>query len=59
MRLFLSVPGWQVPGSDMQNPRYVVNMANMVRYMRSRLVKCTLRDKYGKETARILEVISV
>lgn len=46
----------QVPGSDLHDPKYVVNMANMVRYSRSRLVKCTIRDKYGKETARIMEV---
>ena len=46
----------QIPGSDAQNPRYVVNMANMVQYIRSNLVKCTVRDRYGKETARIMEV---
>lgn len=46
----------QIPGSDAQNPRYVVNIANMVQYIRSNLVKCTVRDRYGKETARILEV---
>lgn len=47
----------QIPGSDAQNPRYVVNMARMVRYIKSNLVKCTVRDKYGKETARIVEVL--
>lgn len=46
----------QIPGSDAQNPRYVVNIANMVQYIRSNLVKCTVRDRYGKETARIVEV---
>lgn len=46
----------QIPGSDAQNPRYVVNIANMVQYIRSNLVKCTARDRYGKETARIVEV---
>ena len=49
----------QIPGSDAQNPRYVVNMANMVQYMRSNLVKCTVRDRYGKETARIMEVLTI
>lgn len=49
--------GRQIPGSDPQNPRYVANMANMVRYMRSKLVKCTVRDRYGKESARIMEVM--
>lgn len=48
--------GAEIPGSDAQNPRYVVNMANMVQYIRSNLVKCTVRDRYGKETARIMEV---
>lgn len=28
----------------------------MVQYIRSNLVKCTVRDRYGKETARIMEV---
>lgn len=54
----MQLPGmsFQIPGSDPQNPKYVVNMANMVQYIRSNLVKCTARDRYGKETARILEV---
>ncbi|CAM9690149.1 unnamed protein product [Pylaiella littoralis] len=47
----------KIPGSDPQNPRYVVNMAKMVQYMRSSLVKCTARDRYGKETARIIEIL--
>ncbi|CAM9806513.1 unnamed protein product [Scytosiphon promiscuus] len=47
----------KIPGSDPQNPKYVVNMANMVQYIRSNLVKCTARDRYGKETARILEIL--
>lgn len=48
---------FQIAGSDAQNPRYVVNIANMVQYIRSNLVKCTVRDRYGKETARIIEVV--
>ncbi|CAN0125100.1 unnamed protein product [Ectocarpus sp. 6 AP-2014] len=47
----------KIPGSDTQNPRYVVNMAKMVQYMRGNLVKCTARDRYGKETARIMEIL--
>ncbi|CAM9459227.1 unnamed protein product [Ectocarpus fasciculatus] len=47
----------KIPGSDTQNPRYVVNMAKMVQYIRSNLVKCTARDRYGKETSRIMEIL--
>ncbi|CAM9353777.1 unnamed protein product [Ectocarpus sp. 4 AP-2014] len=47
----------KIPGSDTQNPRYVVSMAKMVQYIRSNLVKCTARDRYGKETARIMEIL--
>ncbi|CBJ29991.1 conserved unknown protein [Ectocarpus siliculosus] len=47
----------KIPGSDTQNPRYVVNMAKMVQYIRGNLVKCTARDRYGKETARIMEIL--
>eukprot|EP00752_Nemacystus_decipiens_P005102 g4630.t1 len=47
----------KIPGSDVQNPRYVVNIGKMVQYIRSNLVKCTVRDRYGKETARIVEIL--
>ncbi|CAN0128135.1 unnamed protein product [Ascophyllum nodosum] len=46
-----------IHGSDRQNPKYMVNIATMVQYIRSRLVKCTMRDRYGKETARIMEIL--
>lgn len=46
----------KIPGSDAQNPRYVVNMTNMIRYIQKNLIRCTVRDKYGVETARIVEV---
>ena len=46
----------QISGADPQNPRYVVNMANMIRYMQKTLIRCTIRDKYGAESGRIIEV---
>ncbi|CAM9391906.1 unnamed protein product [Sphacelaria rigidula] len=47
----------KISGADPQNPRYVVKMADMIRYMQKTLIRCTVRDKYGAETGRIMEIL--
>ncbi|CAM9233123.1 unnamed protein product [Discosporangium mesarthrocarpum] len=47
----------KVPGGNSQDGHYVMNMGAMVQYMKSKLVKCTINDRYGKESARIFELL--
>ncbi|CAM9695274.1 unnamed protein product [Choristocarpus tenellus] len=34
-----------------------MNMTSMIQYMKSKLIKCTIRDRFGNESARIFELL--